>query len=194
MENVSKALIIAGTVLLAGLLIAMFVRLFQTGGELGATYDKKQQAEQLELYNAQFEFYDKKNNTIMDMISVANLAYSINKDCGYDPTLGVSITIKANNKQYQVLVEEENLTRNQIKVDGTIISTYDLLTKSLGDLGITTGSDEKLTETKYQDKKTIYKYVFSCVKIGAESNPGSGCHNNGKVSNMEFKLIQNPEW
>ena len=175
MENVSKALIIAGTVLLAGLLIAMFVRLFQTGGELGATYDKK-------------------NNTIMDMISVANLAYSINKDCGYDPTLGVSITIKANNKQYQVLVEEENLTRNQIKVDGTIISTYDLLTKSLGDLGITTGSDEKLTETKYQDKKTIYKYVFSCVKIGAESNPGIEYHNNGKVSNMEFKLIQNPEW
>ena len=51
MENASRALIMAATVLLGVLLITMFVYIFREGSQVSKNYDIQQQANQLELYN-----------------------------------------------------------------------------------------------------------------------------------------------
>ena len=202
MENVSKALIMAGTVLLALLLIGIFVRLFDAGSKVSETYDKKQQVEQLELYNSQFELYDKNNNTIMELITVANLAYSVNEQHEYDLAHNVEIEIKAGSQKFiipNVYYPEnidKNLKRNQIQLDVITdtfdkknISIYELATANLKALGINDNENDTLLLTKYEfdsttkvnDYKTYYKYTFKCDEILYE-------HENGKVSKMTFSM------
>ena len=59
MENASKALLIAATILLSILIIGLFVYIFKAGSSVGENYDKKQISQQLELYNSRFELYDR---------------------------------------------------------------------------------------------------------------------------------------
>ena len=79
MENGSRALIMAATVLLGVFLLSMMLYMFRAGGQMTKQFDEKQINLQLENYNRQFEVFDKPNNTITDVISLANLVYSTNE-------------------------------------------------------------------------------------------------------------------
>ena len=80
MENASKALIMAGGILIAILVMSLFVYLIVS---FGATSDKihDQNAQtQITEFNAQFTKYQGRTNiTIYDIVSVANLARENNK-------------------------------------------------------------------------------------------------------------------
>lgn len=80
MENASKALIMAASVLIAIMVLTLAVYLFTSFS--GRANDMKQQQaeEQLNQFNTQFIQYQNRNDvTIYEVISVAQLATEINK-------------------------------------------------------------------------------------------------------------------
>ncbi len=189
MEDISKALIMAATTILAVLLMTVFVYIFKAGSSVSETYDKKQQSEQLELYNSKFEIYNSQSNTIMDLISVANLAYSVNMECEFDSRYAANIIINAGPKKFVIPGDDRSgLDKNQILSGTTPISIYKLATDNLDDLGVEhSNQTDTLSITKYKDTRTIYKYLFNCEKIEYHKV-------NGQVSKMEFKMYKNIEY
>lgn len=80
MENASKALIMAAGILIGILILSLAVYLFASfGANSKEIYDRIEQ-NQLTQYNAQYNvFLDRKDITIYEIISVANLAAENNK-------------------------------------------------------------------------------------------------------------------
>lgn len=171
MENASKALIMAATVLLSLLLVAVFINVFRSGASVNESYDRQQISAQLELYNAQFEDHNVQYNTIMDLITVANLAYSVNEMVGYDELSSVKVELVLGNKTFTIPNEDPNLgktrsqinelkekgeyyERNKILLGTKVIDIYDLLDKPMNDpklnISFSNGpfnSKDKLTKT-----------------------------------------------
>ena len=83
MENASKFLIMAATILIALMLIGIFTYVFRAGARVDEQYDLEQAENQLELYNSKFENYNVQDNRIMDLITVANLPYDVNSMTNY---------------------------------------------------------------------------------------------------------------
>ena len=75
MENASKALLMAGGVLIGILILTLAVYLFMSfGAQSEEMYDRMEER-QLTQYNAQYTIYSGRNYiTIYDIVSVANLA------------------------------------------------------------------------------------------------------------------------
>ncbi len=189
MENASKALLIAGTTIIGVMIITIFVYVFREGSKINEAYDQKQQNNQLELYNSKFEQYNRDNNTIMDMISVCNLAFSINeatktsigKDDSeikyYDNTNAVQIEIELIDGAKFIIpntINEENpsLSKNQIiykqrsSSRGNVISIYRLASETLESIqGKEPNGTGKLSNTHLDstNNKRIYKYLFKCT-------------------------------
>ena len=94
MENISKSLILAGTLLISVLTLAVIIALFRSGGDLGNTYQSRREQEAIRSYNEPFtklsaisdEFDDSGNVTkmgkitIYDVISAINYAKDINQE------------------------------------------------------------------------------------------------------------------
>ena len=75
MENASKALIMAGGVLIGILIISLAVYLFADFGTTSAEINKENAERQLEQFNTQFSTYlNRTNITGYELVSVVNLA------------------------------------------------------------------------------------------------------------------------
>lgn len=170
MNNAVKALMMAATVFLAVLLLATFVRVFKVGASLDETYDLKQAERQLNLFNSQFEVYDRNNNTIMDILSAVNAAYNVNVDYNYDAAKTVQVIVRIGTSTFELPTAKDpyqkTLKRNNIlDKDKKIISIYDLVDKTLGGddgLGVKVDSthhndNDKLTTTRLAAKLPKYK-------------------------------------
>ena len=84
MENASKALLIAGGVLLSILIISLGVYLFANFGGVTAQIGENVEESQISQFNSQFTTNVGKNNvTIYDIISMANLATQNNQQYGF---------------------------------------------------------------------------------------------------------------
>lgn len=80
MENAANALIIAGGVLIGVLILSLAVYLFASFGEDAENIHSLIETNQLQQYNAQFNVYvGRKDITIYDIVSLANLAKEINE-------------------------------------------------------------------------------------------------------------------
>lgn len=159
MDNASRALIMAASVIMGVLLFATLTYVFNAGASLDASYDAAQNVRQQKLFNAKLMEYNRNDNTIMDMITLANMVYNINVDSNYDPALAIELIIQVEG-QYFVIPDEEPTTkrlgRNQIfKSDENgnpngddPISIYDLINKDLNTLrGESTPGTERLNLT-----------------------------------------------
>ena len=202
MENASKALIIAGGVLIGVLILTSFVLVFRSAAKTNQNYDEEQSARQLELYNSQFEVYNKSDNTIIDLLSVINLAYDTNVSSNYDKQNSVDITIQANSlyfmlknsdkiKKNKILKSSsENIGMNSID-ENNIISIYKLTNSNFSDLEIDkTGSlkdDTLLMSRLSNDGKTIFKYLFKCTGVTYHTI-------NGKIESMKFQMTKYNYW
>ena len=200
MENVSKVFLISAGVLIALMVLAIMIWMFDAGASISETVDAAQITRQQELYNSKFEVFDKPDNNIIDIVSVMNLAYSINEDSDYDPSVAVQILVNIRGKTFEIPSEEARALSGRNKVlDGTNeIAIYDLLNTSMNDLGISfaeTKAGEKLTESKlqYNQKKTYYKttykYLFESDPEQFEYNPVTG-----KVSKIVFTAYYNDQY
>lgn len=187
MQNVSKALIMAGSVILGVILLATLVYVLRMGGSVNKTYDETQLSYQTEGFNYQFEVYQRDDNNILDIVTLLNLAYSVNSENGYDANNSVIITITVGNKTYRIpkdistdieVFHDNNykaLERNQIfdtaGSNGGVISIYDLLEKPFNELGISAGIVGLDTKDKLS-KIHIGHYVYYPNRKADDPNIG----------------------
>ena len=210
MENASKALFIAVGVILGVLLLSAMIYMFRQGASVNENYDQKQISLQLELYNSQFEKFDRDNNNIIDVISLCNLVFDVNKECDFDKSLSVQLEIKIGSRTFMIPNTGKIKERNKIFTDDSkVISIYNLVNCSIGGgtdtlnigpgtiengSGKTANSDKlsmtKLIKSAEGTQKTIYKYLFKVKSTNDfEYNP----HNN-KVMKIKLTAYCNPEW
>lgn len=74
MENASKALLMAASVLIGILILSLAVYLFVSFGSTSAEMHQQIETQQIAQFNSQFTSYEVKNCTIYDIVTVANLA------------------------------------------------------------------------------------------------------------------------
>lgn len=104
MENASKALIMAAGILIGVLILSLTVYLFVTFGETSKQIHTEIDINRLNEFNAQFTSYETKDdNTIYDIISVANLA-------------------RENNEYYDLKLEGQSNGNFYIRVDAKLKS------------------------------------------------------------------------
>lgn len=84
MENASKALIMAGGVLIGIIIISMGVYLFSNAAAIPKEYSSKLNKDRLAAFNVQFEAYNREDVSAQDIVTVVNLAVQNNRQ--YDIT------------------------------------------------------------------------------------------------------------
>ena len=240
MENASKALIIAASVILGVLLFSLMIIMFRKAAKVDEDYESNQSARTLELNNSYYEKYNTNTNSILDLISLCNLAYSNNVECYYDVNKAIRIEINIFGSSastfvipskldqgygslmfdtgvssmpvtsYRAQELGESITpndygygKNRIWKESdksNPISIYDLASKKLNELGISSSND-KLSKThygmvhyKYTDRfgheqeatknLTTYKYYFKCEEVTYHPVTGT-------VASMKFKYVNN---
>lgn len=205
MENASKALIIVATVLLGLLLITVFVRVFKAGASVNENYDQTQSTAQLKAYNAKFENYNVTDNTIFDLITVVNNAYSVNIMTDYEPTSAVKIEIDIpRNGIYKLpddAKEAKDLVKNQIlNSSSKPVSLYSLLKLEADGFTLdkTHYGPVKYTkkyfdyfgnyteESNVTEMVTVFRYYFKCDEIQYHEA-------SGKVKYMKFSINEDVE-
>ena len=99
MENSSKALLIAGGVLIAVLILSLFVYLYLTMHNFSNEYNSNIDIQKLQAFNAQFEVYNRENLTAQDIVTVANMADEYNNKNDILETNDKYISVIANNNK-----------------------------------------------------------------------------------------------
>lgn len=94
MENASKALLIAGGVLIAIIIITMFIMMFSRISSIQKEQQEQTRIEQLAAFNAEFEAYNKKAMYGTDVITLINKVAENNKI--YSGNMDYQITITLN--------------------------------------------------------------------------------------------------
>lgn len=74
MENASKALIMAGGILLGLLILTLMITLFMSSSDLTNTYRQTKQTEEVQQFNVNFTKYLGRELTIHEAITVINFA------------------------------------------------------------------------------------------------------------------------
>ena len=99
MENASKALIMAGTILISIMVVSLGVYIINMFGEYTSRQEQERANQQIAEFNAQFLKYEnRKDITAQDIVTVANLA-------------------KANNDFYELTVADANENTYYVQVD-----------------------------------------------------------------------------
>jgi len=101
MENASKALLIAGGIFLAILILSAMMYMASSITSIGEAQENKKAAEQLAAFNAQYEAYDKQLMYGTDIVTVINKAYED------------GITIKLNG----IEVTSSDFTLDEVKIN-----------------------------------------------------------------------------
>ena len=119
MENASKALLMAASILVGVLLLSLAVYLFSIFGNFGSDMSKQMNEKNLSEFNAQFTKYESYQNEnrvwqnlcrAQDVVTIANLAKEINNQYEYT-------TSDANTGYYyvRVIVKTGSRTRNNFE-------------------------------------------------------------------------------
>ncbi len=104
MENASKALMMAASVLIGIMIISLAVYLFTTFGASSKQLHEEIETNRLNEFNTQFTLYENKNDTtIYDIISVANLAKENNSYYGLSASTpdNFYVTVKIDNESVE---------------------------------------------------------------------------------------------
>ncbi len=113
MENASKALLMAASVLIGVLVLSLAVYIFVSFGTTSAELHKQQEQQQLIQFNAQFNSYEGKEGlTIYDVVTVANLATENNIYHEFEKR--VSITT---GKDFYISVILKNDANNYVPIE-----------------------------------------------------------------------------
>lgn len=112
MENATKALIVAGEVLISLLIISLAIFLFSYYSGLSEESEERRQEQQLVQYNLKFEKYVDKTLAMQDVVTIANLARDYNNNKFSDEITvyfkGVDVTDKEDDYWIEKLQKDEN--------------------------------------------------------------------------------------
>lgn len=180
MENASKALIMAAGILISIMVVSFMIFVLRKAGSMSAQYDQQISENELTKFNGQFEVYAKEGNTFFDVLTVANLAWDVNKKNNWDEQTGVTIKIiNENNDQvdYSVL-PNQILKKNYFFKGGDATGETVYIYNADSETSII---DEY---TARNDDNTKYIYQFKCTGITYNDITG-------KVKEMLFKIVKN---
>lgn len=173
MENASKALIMAGGVLIGMLIISVMIFVFRKAGQLSSEYDTQLSDSELVKFNSQFELYAKKDNTYFDVITVSNLAYSVNNQNGNDTSENNSVKIYIINKNNDSILcsilPDSSLKRNYFFKGGDVTTNQLYMYEEVANDGLMKNYGGNTT--------------FSCKDEGSIKYNAVG-----KVCEMRFKI------
>lgn len=83
MENASKALMIAGGILIAMLVLSIGVYLFANYRDVSYSYEKNMSTTEIQKLNSNFTKFDKRDNiTIQEIVTIANFARQYEEKTG----------------------------------------------------------------------------------------------------------------
>lgn len=174
MENASKALIMAGGILIAVFILSLAVYLFRGGIQLSSGYEAKLSEEELKKYNSAFTACASKEYVLANEVaSIANKIYSINcieEENGGSNTISLEIGKKTGSKFEKKYVLSGNTLINNNKEK---LNLEEFI--------------KKYSDTYVDNNnKIVYKNKFSC---------SLEYHQNGKVSQVIFTaIIDNDNW
>lgn len=111
MENAAKALLIAGGVLIAIIIITMFIIMYTRVADIQHKQEEQKELEQLTAFNAEYEAYNKKIMYVTDVITLINKVAENNKkyagNSQYLIEITVNGTVKTNSTDLIGNVEEK---------------------------------------------------------------------------------------
>ena len=178
MENGAKALVMAGGVLIGILVISFMMLALRAGGSINSEYNVQMSETELLKFNSQFEAFHRNNNTIFDVVTVVNLAYSINQQIGWNEYSGVTVILKAPNGTYKIRSKDSIAKNKMFKGDTT--GTIDIYNEILIDENIyyaVTYTDEVTGNQVTKTENVPYK----CEIYYNEDT--------GRVDRMEFEKV-----
>lgn len=158
MENASKALLMAATMLIAIMIISLGVYLFASFGNIAREKSEDNKQQQITQFNAQFTSYQGKECTIYDVVTLANLATENNKYYDYEKRnydangTDSYITIKLNTRREIKRIELGANEDNQ----NILESNNNLIKADVGN--ISSGKEE------------LKKYKIDEIKISEQTN------------------------
>ncbi len=151
MENASRAMIIAGGILIGMLIIGALAYMFTELGNYQSDQVDKLEVEQLAEFNEQFLTYDRDNVTIMELKSLYNKIESSNEQYN-DKNFNVTLTIKDTQPPMNSLIdskEVEKLAVDLIKLSSSSIPT-----------AAKENAKFESVEIKFRDNGTIQEMIF----------------------------------
>lgn len=184
MENVSKALIIAGSILLAMITISIFYFAFGKASSLTEAISENTNQKELIAFNNSFEAYNKKVMYGAEIVSVLNKAIDNNKSYNIDEKLKdyyVNIEFRYNGKVY-------SLEKDPVIIQKEFI---DMAKKSDKDKEYIDGSTYKdQVDAFHQFKFTAFKCekIIYNTKNNLENKSSTGAI--GRVKEMKFVPIK----
>lgn len=99
MDNISKALIIAGEMLLAIMVLALLAYFFGRASNFSRSYQSIKDSEEIDQFNKNFEKYmvEGKEYNIRDIVTVINFARNYNSNQNNHTDSYINITLNGNN-------------------------------------------------------------------------------------------------
>lgn len=162
MENASKALIMAASILLGVAIISIGVYLFVNFGSVARDANKEVEQQQLEKENSKYTSYvGKAGLTIYDVITVANMARENNLSYGYKET---DHTDSINNSYVEVVIvtNSRSITGTNVELK-TENDLNDKLNREMQDMQSNNHElhNYKCLNTLISDKTLrVYKVIF----------------------------------
>lgn len=153
MENASKALIIAGSILIAMLVLGVGVFLFATYSEMGSEYERSLEINETMSFNEKFyNFEDRQDITAQEIVSLAQFIINYNDKT---PTVPVKVFVtgsatvsgELNTKSITDLMKF--IEKNSTEPDGSVIkiSTFSCTDIKIDDTPNDTG---RVIEIKFR--------------------------------------------
>ncbi len=167
MENASRALLMAASVLIGILILSLAVYLFVTFGASSAEVHKQIEVDKLNEFNTQFTIYDCKKVNIYDIITIANIATDNN--IYYEMPKKVAAT---DGKDYYISVIFKELDdlgiHKSIYIEkgynnnNNVVDYNEMISKSLENVD---GSDTKKALKQYKCEVDISETTHRVYKI-----------------------------
>ena len=183
MENASKALIIAGGVLIAIIIISLLVRTYGNISFFQRQQVSSEEAERIESYNKEYTKYLNQYVYGTEVITAINRALNEKEKNNND----MSIDIKFTKEEYQYTITYwKNGTKRE--VSKTVKKGQNLSIYTTNDEGIQTGyafiNSNNSDGTPNENIEQLKSKAFKCDKIEYDSKTG-------KVNKMHFTEIEN---
>jgi len=118
MENASKALLIAGGILVAMLILSIGIYLFASYRDIGVTYEQSLSAVEIDKFNSNFTKFEGRDDiTIQEIVTVANFAkqYKEQTEIDIQVILSGKGNLTSKNDNDIIILIQENSTED----DGT---------------------------------------------------------------------------
>lgn len=165
MENASKALIMAGSILIALMVISLLVYFYSDIKDLMGIHNKIEVSEQVEEFNKQYDVYFRNNLYGSDILSLINKVYDYN-------------IREAKSEGYQKLEMQVTFNKNYIDYEGTVViskkNVYD--EDTLKEI-----ADNLQEKTDYYAKK----------QVGKNKNTTIAMISGYRASELEYYFSQN---